>query len=134
MLDAVTSPFATACAFWAIILSNTFLACLSLTANSANSAIVNESVESTNPQFAKVSADIPVAFVSCSAVYFALVEDNAIIVAHWTFCSSVNNFEDNNTFCCAISNELKEVNNCVVLPVLFNTEDIFVNCSLNIVL
>ena len=134
MLDAVTSPFATACAFWAIILSNTFLACLSLTANSANSAIVNESVELTNPQFAKVSDDTPATLVSCYAVYFELTEDSATIVAHWDFCSSVNSLDDSNTFCWATSNALNDVNNWVVLPVLFKTVDIFVNCCLNIVL
>ena len=96
--------------------------------------MVNVSVASVSPHVANVSADIPVAFASCSAVYFVLAEDKVAIVIHSAFCSSVNNFEDNNTFCCATSKALKEVNNCVVLPVLFKTVDIFFNCSLNIVL
>ena len=134
VFEAVTLPLATASAFLAIILSNTFFACASLAAFSASSEIVSESVDSINPQVAKVSVEIPVAFASCSAVYLVFAADKVAIVKHCSFCFSVNKDEDSNTFCCATSKALNEVSNFVVFPVLFNTVEISVNCCLNIIL
>ncbi|MCI8281246.1 MAG: hypothetical protein HFI76_06040 [Lachnospiraceae bacterium] len=133
-LEAAASPFATASAFRAMILSNTAFACTSLAASSANSEIVNVSVDAINPQLASVSAEIPVAFTSCSAVYLVFAADKAAIITHCSFCFADSKDEEISTFCCVISKALNEVSNFVVFPVLFSTVEISINCCLNTIL
>ena len=134
ILVAVISPFATAWAFCVTIFSRALLAWASVAAFSANSETVKVSVAVVSPQLANVSAEILAVFDNCSAVYSTFAEVKVAITKHCSFCSSVNSFEDNKTFCWAASRAEKEESNFTLFPVLFNTVDILLNCSLNTVL